>query len=110
MSGKSYPEFQWTDDKIQLLLEATQNLKVEEDYKKITRFCPRPTVSYRSYVLMFLNSVVSFSKKTLSQLSFLVSLSESERSNPSPLRKSCRKKYMPMEAEGLSDMKTGTKP
>ena len=33
MSGKSYPDFQWTDDEIQLLLEATQNLKVEEDYK-----------------------------------------------------------------------------
>ena len=31
MSGKCSPEFQWTDDKIQLLLEATQNLKVEED-------------------------------------------------------------------------------
>ena len=33
MSGKSYPDFQWTDDEIQLLLEATQNLKVEEDHK-----------------------------------------------------------------------------
>ena len=31
MSGKSSPEFQLIDDKIQLLLEATQNLK------KITR-------------------------------------------------------------------------
>ena len=38
MSGKSSPEFQWTGDEIQLLLEATQNLKVEQDYKKITRF------------------------------------------------------------------------
>ena len=75
MSGKSYPEFQWTDDKIQLLLEATQNLKVEEDYKKITRFCPRPTVSYQSYVLMFLNSVVSFSKKTFISLSIITKLS-----------------------------------
>ena len=64
MSGKSSPEFQWTDDEIQLLLEATQNLKVEEDYKKITRFYPRPTVIY---VLVFLHSVVSFYKK----LSFL---------------------------------------
>ena len=26
MSGKSSPEFQWSDDEIQLLLEATQNL------------------------------------------------------------------------------------
>ena len=60
MSGKSSPEFQWTDDEIQLLLEATQNLKVEEDYKKITRFYPRPTVIY---VLVFLHSVVSFYKK-----------------------------------------------
>ena len=60
MSGKSFPEFQWTDDEIQLLLEATQNLKVEEDYKKITGFYPRPTVIY---VLMFLYSVVSFYKK-----------------------------------------------
>ena len=38
----------------------------------------------------------------------LVSLSESERSNPSPLWKSCRNKSVPMETEGLSDMKTGT--
>ena len=30
MSGKDYLEFQWTDDDIQLLLQATQNLK---DYK-----------------------------------------------------------------------------
>ena len=54
------PEFQWTDNEIQLLLEATQNLKVEEDYKKITRLYPRPTVIY---VLVFLHSVVSFYKK-----------------------------------------------
>ena len=60
MSGKSSPEFQWTDDEIQLLLEATQNLNVEEDYK----FYPRPTVIY---VLVFLHSVVLFYKK----LSFL---------------------------------------
>ena len=31
MSRKSSPEFQQTDDEIELL-EATQNLKVEEDY------------------------------------------------------------------------------
>ena len=59
MSGKSFPEFQWTDDEIQLLLEATQNLKAEEDYKKITRFYAMPTVIY---VLVFLHSVVSFIK------------------------------------------------
>ena len=154
MSGKSSPEFQWTDDEIQLLLEATQNLKVEEDYKKITRFYPRPTVSY---VLVFLHSVVSFYKKlsflfqtllnlhwkniSLIIVSFLfsfklkiipnycsrcvsirfleridsypirpVSLSESERSDPSPLHKSGRKKYVLMETDGLSDMKSGTEP
>ena len=28
---KVSPEFQWTDDKIQLPLEATQDLNVEED-------------------------------------------------------------------------------
>ena len=33
MSGKSSPEFQRTDDDIQLLLETTQNLKFEKDYK-----------------------------------------------------------------------------
>ena len=33
MTGKSSPEFQWTDDDIQLLVEATQNAKVEKDYK-----------------------------------------------------------------------------
>ena len=64
MSGNSYPEFQWTDDEIQLLLEATQDLNVEQDYKKITRFYPRPTVIY---VLVFLHSLISFYKK----LSFL---------------------------------------
>ena len=64
MSEKSYPEFQWTDDEIQLLLEATQDLKVEQDFKKITRFYPRPTVIY---VLVFLHSLISFYKK----LSFL---------------------------------------
>ena len=64
MSGKSSPEFQWTDDEIQPLLEATQKLKVKEDYKKIKRFYPRPTVIY---VLVFLHSVVSFYKN----LSFL---------------------------------------
>ena len=65
MSGKSSPEFQWTDDEMQLLLEATQNFKnVEENYKKITRFYPGPNVIY---VLVFLFLVVSFNKK----LSFL---------------------------------------
>ena len=63
MSGKSSPGFQWTDEEIQVLLEATQNLKVEENYE-ITRFYPIPTVIY---VLVFLHSVVSFYKK----LSFL---------------------------------------
>ena len=43
MSGKSSPGFQWTDEEIQVLLEATQNLKVEENYE-ITRFYPIPTV------------------------------------------------------------------
>ena len=57
MSEKSYPEFQWTDDEIQLLLEATQDLKVEQDFKKITRFYPRPTVIY---VLVFLHSIQLF--------------------------------------------------
>ena len=33
MSGKSSPEFQWTDNDIQLLLEAMQNLKVGKYYK-----------------------------------------------------------------------------
>ena len=35
MLGKSSPEFQWADDYIQLLLEATQNLKVEKGYKRL---------------------------------------------------------------------------
>ena len=52
MSGKSSLEFQWTEDEIQLLLETTRNLKVQEDYKKITRFYHRPTVIY---VLVFLH-------------------------------------------------------
>ena len=75
MSGKSSPEFQWTDDEIQLLLEATQNLKVEEDYKKITRFYPRPTVIY---VLVFLPSVVSFCKKLLFLYQTLLNLKKSK--------------------------------
>ena len=33
MTGKSSPKFQWTDDDIQLLTEATQNVKVKKDYK-----------------------------------------------------------------------------
>ena len=52
MSGQSSLEFQWTEDEIQLLLETTRNLKVQEDYKKITRFYHRPTVIY---VLVFLD-------------------------------------------------------
>ena len=35
MSGKSYPEFQWTDNEIQLLMEASQNVK--KKLKKSTR-------------------------------------------------------------------------
>ena len=37
MSEKSSPEFQWTDDYIQLLLEATQNLKVKKVTRDLTR-------------------------------------------------------------------------
>ena len=33
MSGKSSPEFHWTDNDIQLLVEATQNLKVGKYYE-----------------------------------------------------------------------------
>ena len=33
MSGKNSAEFQWTDDDTTLPMEATQNLKVEKDYK-----------------------------------------------------------------------------
>ena len=41
MSGKSFPEFQWTDDEIQLLLEATQNLKAEEEItRRLQDFIP----------------------------------------------------------------------
>ena len=32
-SGKSLSELQWIHNEIQPLLEATQNLKAEEDYK-----------------------------------------------------------------------------
>ena len=35
MLEKRFPEFQLTDDEIQLLLEAKQNLKVEEDYRRL---------------------------------------------------------------------------
>ena len=45
MSGKSSQGFQWTDEKIQVLLEVTQNLEIEENYE-ITRFYPIPTVIY----------------------------------------------------------------
>ena len=37
---KVFQNCQWTDNEIQLLLEATQNLKVEEYYKKITKNIP----------------------------------------------------------------------
>ena len=41
MSGKSFPEFQWTEDEIQLLLEATQNLKAEEEItRRLQDFIP----------------------------------------------------------------------
>ena len=53
MSGKSSPEFQWNDDENQLLLEATQNLKVEEHYKKITRFYQKTNCNLRSGVFTF---------------------------------------------------------
>ena len=33
MSGKNSAEFHWTDNDIPLLMEATQNLKVEKHYK-----------------------------------------------------------------------------
>ena len=33
MLGKNSAEFQCTDDDIPLLMEATQNLKAEKDYK-----------------------------------------------------------------------------
>ena len=35
MSGKSSPEFHWTDNDTQLLMKATQNLKVKKDYKRL---------------------------------------------------------------------------
>ena len=63
--------------------------------KIILKYCPR-CVSIR-----FLEGIDSYPIR-------LVSLSESERSSPSRLWKSCRKKSVPMEIEGLSDMETGT--
>ena len=51
---------------------------------------------------------ISFSERIDSYPIHLVSLSESERSNPSLLWKSCRKKSVPMETESLSDMNNGT--
>ena len=53
---------------------------------------------------------IRFLERIDSYLIRLVSLSKLEHSNPSPLRKSCRNKYVPMETEGLSDMKIGTEP
>ena len=59
MSEISSPEFQWTDNEIQLLLEATKNFKnIEENYKKITKLH-----FILIYVLVFLTSVVLFYKK-----------------------------------------------
>ena len=49
MSGKSYPEFQWTDHDIQLLLEATQTLKVEKDYKGLTEKITKGLKGLRDY-------------------------------------------------------------
>ena len=54
MSGKNSAGFQWTDDDILLLMEATQNLKVEKDYK---------AKSLANWELIFTNSkmkVVTF--------------------------------------------------
>ena len=36
MTGKSSPEFLWADDDIQLLMEGTQNVKVEKITKGLT--------------------------------------------------------------------------
>ena len=60
-----------------------------------------PNYRSRRVSIRFLERIDSYPKRP-------VSLSESERSNPSPLQKSCRKISVPMETEGLSDMKTGT--
>ena len=53
MSGKSSPEFQWTDDEIQLLLEATQNLKVEEDLQEDYKILSQTNCKLRSGVFTF---------------------------------------------------------
>ena len=51
MSGKSSPEFQWTDDEIQLPLEATQNLKVEEDLQEHYKILPQTNCKLSCSVL-----------------------------------------------------------
>ena len=150
MSGKSSPEFQWTDDDpvIELNNYADSLLEIialttSPTFLSRLIFYPRPTLIY---VQLFLPSAVLFYQKTFISLSNitkpylrnissiivdllfsvklkiipnyrsrcvsirfleridsypirLVSLSESERSNPSLLRKSCRKKSVPMETE-----------
>ena len=150
MSGKSSPEFQWTDDDpvIELNNYADSLLEIialttSPTFSSRLIFYPRPTLIY---VQLFLPSAVLFYQKTFISLSNitkpylrnissiivdflfsvklkiipnyrsrcvsirfleridsypirLVSLSESERSNPSLLRKSCRKKSVPMETE-----------
>ena len=53
MSGKSSPEFQWTDDEIQLLLEATQNLKVEEDLQEDYKILSQTNCKLGSGVFTF---------------------------------------------------------
>ena len=53
MSGKSSPEFQWTDDEIQLLLETTQNLKVEEDYSVASFYKKLPFLCQTLLILCF---------------------------------------------------------
>ena len=53
MSGKSSPEFQWTDDEIQLPLEATQNLKVEEDLQEHYKILSQTNCKLSSSVFTF---------------------------------------------------------
>ena len=65
MSRKSSPVFQWNDDEIQLLMEATENVTVKEDLQEDYKILSHTNCTLRSGV--FLHSVVSFYKK----LSFL---------------------------------------
>ena len=53
MLGKSSPEFQWTDNEIQLLLEATQNLKVEEDLQENYKILSQTNCRLRCDVFTF---------------------------------------------------------